>query len=83
MVALSVMGRVVHFIGGQMKSAMCRMAAITANLFAAPAACVGCSPKQPPSPEPTKPAQIRWHGPATGYEGKIVTSNRPPGAPPT
>ena len=56
-----------------MKSAMCRMAAIAANLFTVLAACVGCSSKQPPeSPEPTKAPTIHWHGPATGYEAQVA-----------
>ena len=48
-----------------------RIAALAAELFAALAACVGCSSKQPESPEPAKAPTIHWHGPATGYEGKI------------
>jgi hypothetical protein len=49
-----------------------RIAALAANLFAALAACVGCTSKQPPeSPEPAKAPTIHWRGPATGYEGKI------------
>lgn len=49
-----------------------RIAALAAQIFAALAACVGCNSKQPlESPEPAKPSPIHWHGPATGYEGKI------------
>jgi hypothetical protein len=48
-----------------MKSVLYRVAAIAAELLAGFAAAIGCS-KQ--NPEPTKPAEIRWRGVATGYE---------------
>ena len=47
-----------------------RIAALAVELFTALAACVGCSSKTE-SPEPAKAPAIRWHGPATGYEGTI------------
>ena len=51
-----------------------RIAVLAVELFAALAACVGCSSKQPPNPEPTKAPTIHWTGPATGYEG---TTDKP------
>jgi hypothetical protein len=49
-----------------------RIAALAVQLFTVLAACVGCTSKHTPeSPEPVKAPTIHWHGPATGYDGKI------------
>ena len=61
-----------------MKSIVCRIAALAVELAAALAACLGCSSKQPPeNTEPAQPSQIHWHGPATGYEGKVEKPTDP------
>ena len=52
-----------------MKSVLYRTAALAVELFTALAACVGCSKQHAEKPEPAKPSQIHWHGPATGYDG--------------
>lgn len=55
-----------------MKHSLYRIAAVAVEWFTALAACVGCSKPPTESPEPTKPAQIHWHGPATGYEAQVA-----------
>jgi hypothetical protein len=42
-----------------------RTFALAVELLAGLAEIVGCSKR---TPEPAKSSEIRWHGPATGYE---------------
>ena len=48
--------------------------AILASLSAF-SAFIGCSSKQ--SPEPAKPAEIHWRGPATGYQDTTKPGDQP------
>jgi hypothetical protein len=54
---------------GVFMKSLSRLVALAAELCAALAAFVGCTPKTThESPSPAKQPEMHWHGQATGYE---------------